>query len=332
MGGPALCLLSGMIATSVASENAPGVAPAGAGAVAPCRVDELAGRVLEGDGAATTVFALRNRGPQACRIAGNVGVRLLDERGTPYPIQTAPRATMAMLLTLASGREASFSLGYTRAIVACPSSAFVEVYVPPQPDPIRVQAHVPACTGTGAPQLRVSNLRLGLPPAPVASPVPVARIPARPPALPSCRASDFTVRDDGADTSVGDGRFTAEAFVLHNDGSACTLSGYTRAIFLDAGRNPMPVRFAVRNTLAIMLSVPPGGETAFTVAYASGQNGAARCPASASISITLDEGPPAIAPAAIPICAASTAQPLHVSNMRLLRSAASAAPAATPTQ
>ena len=68
---------------------------------------------------------------------------------------------MAMLLTLPPGYEASFTVGYVpRGAQGCPASTSIAVSMPAQTEPLAAASTIMACTG---PEVRVGNLRIGVP-------------------------------------------------------------------------------------------------------------------------------------------------------------------------
>lgn len=145
-----------------AAETPPPPAPA----VQPCASSDLAlrqvGMGAGGGPGAVVTFALRNRGTAACRMPGGVGIRLFDAQGGALPLRFAPRTAMALLLTLAPGDEASFTVSYAPPYgsIECKPAARIEVLVPPQFEAVGAKTSVPACTGA---VMVVSNLRPGVP-------------------------------------------------------------------------------------------------------------------------------------------------------------------------
>ena len=107
-----------------------------------------------------TVFVVRNLGTMACRITGGLGIRLFDADGNAIPLRFAPRTMMALLLTLAPGAEASFTIGFGPHDAArCTIAARVEVAIPGQLPALGAPVTMTACSDAVA---TVSNLRLGL--------------------------------------------------------------------------------------------------------------------------------------------------------------------------
>ena len=139
-----------------------------------CAASDLALREVIGkaDGAppAMWTYAVKNRSGSACRLIGSAGIRLLDARGKELPLRFAPRTMMAMLLILASGNEASFTVSYAPhardAGSECTKSARIDVLFP-QLAPMSARSTMPACTGL---LVHVSNLRLGVAEAEVPAP------------------------------------------------------------------------------------------------------------------------------------------------------------------
>jgi hypothetical protein len=133
----------------------------------PCAASDLVLREVIGkaDGAPPAVwtYAVKNRSGSACRLVGSAGFKLLDASGKELPLHFAPRTMMAMLLTLAAGNEASFTVTYAPhardAATDCAKSARIEVFFPDQLAPLSAKTTMPACSGL---VVRVSNLRLGV--------------------------------------------------------------------------------------------------------------------------------------------------------------------------
>jgi Domain of unknown function (DUF4232) len=156
---------------AAAAQTAPGgaatPAPAAAApaAVPECAPSELGLREIavkpdHGDPTEAT-YVLQNRGSVSCRIVGSVGIRLLDPQGNSVPLRFAVRNAMAMLLTLAPGGEASFTVSYVAPVPArCAAADRIAVFVPPQTTAVTAPATIAACTGG---QVRVSNLSMSAP-------------------------------------------------------------------------------------------------------------------------------------------------------------------------
>jgi hypothetical protein len=160
-------LASAMAGAATAAE--PPAAPVG-GTVAeprdaqPCVASALSLRevgVTDDGSSFSAVYALKNDGSAACRIVGGVSIRLYDTRGQDIPVHFAPRTTMAMLLTLEPGAEASFTVSLPSTVSKyCRQSARIEASVAQLPA-LSAKSSLMACIG---PLVHVSNLRLGLPP------------------------------------------------------------------------------------------------------------------------------------------------------------------------
>jgi Protein of unknown function (DUF4232) len=160
-------------ALAAAAEPQPAASPgAAARAVTACAPSDLTLREVSATAGAlpSAVYALRNGGSAACRIAGEVGIRMLDAHGATLRLRFGPNSMMPVLLTLAAGDEASFTVTYGRAGTAqCGTAARVEVYLPPNTTPVGAPTTFTACA---LPSVRVSALRLGVPAAPSPSPAP----------------------------------------------------------------------------------------------------------------------------------------------------------------
>lgn len=143
-------------------------APAPPADIAPCAAHDLAVREVRaaasGEPAPDAIYALQNRGAVPCRIAGNLGIRLLDANGGAFALRFGMRTMIAIVLTLPPGYEASFTVAYApHAPQRCPASTSIAVFVPGQPEPLTSPSTLMACTGA---EIRVGNLRAGVPLAP----------------------------------------------------------------------------------------------------------------------------------------------------------------------
>jgi hypothetical protein len=160
VGTMILAVLGG---TDAARAAEPGASPAASAAAPACATSALALReVTLGRPPGEALFVLENRGDAACRISGSVGIRLFDAAGAPIPLQFAPRMAMALLLTLEPGAEASFTVAFAaQSPQRCVNAARIEVSLAAQTVPLSETTSMIACTGA---PVRVSNLRLGVPP------------------------------------------------------------------------------------------------------------------------------------------------------------------------
>jgi len=160
-----------------AADPTPTATAAPAAATQPCASSDLALREVSATGGALpeAVYALRNRGAAGCRISGSIGIRLFDAQGKPISLRFGPNSAMPMLLTLAAGDEASFTVTYGRLGTAqCVTSARIEVYLAPQLTPVSAATTFTACA---FPSIRISYLRLAAPsPAPSPSPSAATRL------------------------------------------------------------------------------------------------------------------------------------------------------------
>jgi len=130
----------------------------------PCAAHDLELREVRtappGELARDAIYAVQNRAA-ACTLTGVAGIRLIGPDGNVFPLHFAVRNTMAMVLTLASEHEASFTVSYVPPAPArCPMSTRIEVFVPTQTVPLDAPASVMACAW---PAIRVGNLRSGVP-------------------------------------------------------------------------------------------------------------------------------------------------------------------------
>jgi hypothetical protein len=160
-------------AAASAAEPSPAAASTAAPAqtAAPCTPAALALREVSATAGVLpeAVYALGNRGAAACRISGAVGIQMFDAQGKPLPLRFGPNSTMATLLTLGPADEASFTVTYGRPGVAqCAPAARIDVYLAPELPPVSAATSFTACA---LPAVRVSSLRLGVPPA-AGSPAP----------------------------------------------------------------------------------------------------------------------------------------------------------------
>jgi hypothetical protein len=159
--GSMIVAVLGIGAAAGAAE--PNPSPPALAVAPPCESSALALRqVTVGRPTGDALFVLENRGDAACRIIGSVGIRLFDGSGTLIPLRFAPRTRMAMLLTLEPGAEASFTVTFAaQPPESCVTAARVEVFLTGQATPLSTTTSFVACT---AGPVRVSNLRLGVPP------------------------------------------------------------------------------------------------------------------------------------------------------------------------
>ena len=148
-------ILAGLAAPAVAASEA-------AAAVVPqCATSDLALRQVKS--AATpspgteAVFALQNVGAASCTVSGGVGIRLFDAQGRPIELRFAVRNAMPILIALAPGDEASFSVAFApHPPMESATAARIDVYVTPQSAPASAPATIVAYSGAA---VRISNLR-----------------------------------------------------------------------------------------------------------------------------------------------------------------------------
>jgi hypothetical protein len=159
--GSMIVAVLGIGAAAGAAE--PNPSPAASAVAPPCEPSALALRqVTVGRPPGDALFVVENGSDKACRINGSVGIRLFDEAGTPIPLRFAPRTLMAMLLTLEPYAAASFTVTFAaQPPERCATAARIEVFLTGQTTPLSTTTSLIACT---AGTVRVSNLRLGVPP------------------------------------------------------------------------------------------------------------------------------------------------------------------------
>lgn len=102
-------------------------------------------------------------------------------------------------------------------------------------------------------------------------------------------------------------------YAFQNRGRApCTIAGAVGIRLIGPDGSVFPLRFAVRNAMAMVITLAPEHEASFTVAY--GPHAPARCPASTSIDVLVPaQATPLRAPATVMACAGSE---VRVSNLR----------------
>jgi uncharacterized protein DUF4232 len=159
LGTLILAVLGGIDAAGAAE----GGSPAASAAALPCASSALALReVTVGRPPGEALFVLENRGDAPCVLIGSVGIGLFDAAGAAIPLRFAPRTKMAMRLTLEPGAEASFTVTFAaQPPERCVTAARIEVFITAQTTPLSATTSLIACT---AGPVRVSNLRLGVPP------------------------------------------------------------------------------------------------------------------------------------------------------------------------
>ena len=156
IGATALGVLAGAaVPAAAASKAAPAVAP-------PCATADLALRQAKSPEPpspdAEAVYALQNRGTAACSVSGAVAIRLFDAQGKLIDVRSAVRNTMAMLVTLAPGDEATFGVSFApHPAMESVTTARIEVSIAAQLVPVSAPTTIAAYSG---PALRISNLRL----------------------------------------------------------------------------------------------------------------------------------------------------------------------------
>jgi hypothetical protein len=142
-----------------------------------------------------------------------------------------------------------------------------------------------------------------------ASPAPVSSAPPGPQGLQPCASSDLVLRQAGAAASGP----PDTVFALKNAGSAaCRISGGVGIRLFDAHGDPIALRVAPRNAMPMLLTLAPGEEASFAVAFVPQKT--AQCTTSARLEAYLaPQTTPVAANVAVPVCTGTT---VHVSNLR----------------
>ena len=162
----------------------------------------------------------------------------------------------------------------------------------------------PAAAQTAPPVLVETPAPVASTPAATSAPSPQPGPTSAPPArVRSCAAADLALRevigkhDDGAAPAVW------TYAVQNRSGSACRLAGSAGIRLLDAHGKELPLRFAPRTTMAMLLTLAPGNEAWFMVSYAPhGRNAASACTKSARIEVFFPQVAPLSARSTMPAC------------------------------
>jgi hypothetical protein len=127
-----------------------------------------------------------------------------------------------------------------------------------------------------------------------------------------CAVADLSLREVEASPSD---QPTEATYIVENHGAAaCRMSGGLGVRLLDPQGNEIPLRFAPRTAMAMLLTLPVSGRASFTVSYASPPAG--RCAQAARIAAYVPaQTTPLLAPSTIGAC---TGVPVRVSNLTLL--------------
>jgi hypothetical protein len=126
-----------------------------------------------------------------------------------------------------------------------------------------------------------------------------------------CEVSDLTLREI---RTAPPGALAADAiYAMQNRGRApCTIVGAVGIRLTGADGKAIPLRFAVRNTMAMVITLVPEHEASFTVAYAPPVP--AKCAVSTNIDVFVPtQTTPVRAPATLMACTGAQAR---VSNVR----------------
>ncbi len=133
-----------------------------------------------------------------------------------------------------------------------------------------------------------------------------------PAAVAACAAQDLALRE--VRTAPAGELASNAVYALQNRGVApCRIVGPAGIRLFDANGTAFALRFAVRNVMAMLLTLPPGYEASFVVSYVP--HAPQLCPVSASITVYLPAQTASLtAPATLAAC---TGSELRVGNLRL---------------
>jgi hypothetical protein len=298
-----LRLLVAAIAAATAVGSAGVAARAAPPLPAPCAARvavRFADTRTDGDVHRATIV-LTSTGNTACTLHGFPGLVLPSAQGAPLPVG---RLTPPRDVVLAPGSSASFGLRFTTsqapAIAPCSLGVVVNGFS------AAADGTIPLAACAGITQIDVTSYASG------AQPPPVATAPAPSAETAPCVARDLALRE----VRTGDaGELAPYAiYALQNRGAApCRIVGTVGIRLLDAGGNAFPLRFGVHILMAMLLTLPPGYEASFSVAYAP--HAPQRCPASTSIAVFVAAQTEAVtAPSTLVAC---NGPEVRVGNLRL---------------
>jgi hypothetical protein len=290
---------AGTLAVSAADSAAHAVPPL----PAPC-AERVAVRftdaATDGDVHRTTIV-LSSTGNAACTLRGFPALVLPSAQGAPLPIGhlTVPRDAV-----LAPGSTAAFGVRYVTSQAVAPAPCSLGVVL--NGSSAAADGTLPLAACASITQIDVTSYASGT------RPPPVAPVPAPSAGVAPCAAPDLALREV---RTGNDAEFAPYAiYALQNRGAApCRIVGAVGIRLLDASGNAFPLRFAVRTLVAMLLTLPPGYEASFSVAY--GPHAPQRCPASASIAVSAPAQTQAVtAPTTLAAC---TGPEVRVGNLRL---------------
>ena len=295
-------LLVAACAAVLAASGAAAAAPAVPPLPAPCGA-RVAARFTDAstDGNVhRTTVVLSSTGSVACMLSGFPALVAPSAPGAPLAVGhlTPPREVV-----LAPGSTAAFGLRYitSQAPVNVPCSLGVVV------NGFSAAADgtipLPACASIT--QIDVTAYARGTQPPPVAS------ASAPPGDVAPCTVRDLALREVRA---LPGGQPAPDAiYALQNRATApCRIAGTINIRLLDANGGAFALRFGIRTMIAILLTLPPGYEASFTVAYAP--HPPQRCPASTSIAVFVPgQSEPLTAQSTLMAC---TGPDVRIGNLR----------------
>jgi hypothetical protein len=147
----ALGVAGGVVAATVAVLVPPG---AGASSTSRCRARDLAGAIIDVQGAAGTRsgrLILVNKSSTSCRIKGFVGVRLVGTNGVPLPTHVNHlRGTPVRTVVIRSGAAGALTIRWNvipSGSTACATAEWLRVSPPGDTHTVRVFFGDTACRG-----------------------------------------------------------------------------------------------------------------------------------------------------------------------------------------
>jgi uncharacterized protein DUF4232 len=246
------------------------------GAAPRCHTSELGASTLNSTGAAGTIggtFRLANTSQRACRLAGFVGMQMLDVAGRPLStrvmrnggfLSTHPGAER---FSLPPGDAATFELLYGTVPTGsetCVRASRLLVTPPDETASLEVAATLgPVCRGG---ELDVSPLR------------------------PRCHTSQLRLRYVGGDGGAGTQRIRLG--MANASAVSCTVLGFPGIAMLDAGGKVLPTHTVRSGGPFSSLGAPtlfllmPGKESTLGVAYSHVARSASDCSRAAQLTVT----------------------------------------------
>jgi hypothetical protein len=264
-------LLVAACAAVLAASGVAAAAPAVPPLPAPCGAHVAArftDAATDGNVHRATVV-LSSTGSVACTLRGFPALVLPWAQDAPLPVG---HLTLPRDVVLAPGSTAAFGLRYTTSQAPAPAPCSLGVVV--NGFSAAADGTIPLAACASIAQIDVTAYAHGTTPPVVAS------APTSPADTTPC--ADLALREV---RTVPSGEPAPDAiYALQNRATApCRIVGNVTIRLLDANGGAFPLRFGIRTMIAILLTLPPGYEASFTVAYAP--HAPQRCPASTSIAV-----------------------------------------------